>query len=161
METFSAELSLCAGYSPVTVEFPAQRPVTRSFDAFCDLNKRLYKQSWGWKFEAPSRSLWRHYNACSMKPTFENGNEIPLNAIEMGMLETQWKHWEILKYFSCGINYLQTWFREPVAEAFLILGPTRYVLLEGSPYTCNSPPCLKGMSMLSLGMSIRWPLIRT
>ena len=37
METFSALLALCAGNSPVTGEFPAQRPVTRSFDVFFDL----------------------------------------------------------------------------------------------------------------------------
>ena len=39
-------LAICAGNSPVTVEFPAQRPVTRSFDIFFDLrlNKRLSKQ---------------------------------------------------------------------------------------------------------------------
>ena len=45
-------------------EFPAQRPVTRSFDVFFDLclNKRLSKQSWGWWFETLSRSLWRHCN---------------------------------------------------------------------------------------------------
>ena len=30
MKTFSALLAICAGNSPVTVEFPAQRPVTRS-----------------------------------------------------------------------------------------------------------------------------------
>ena len=31
-------------------EFPAQRPVTRSFDVFFDLrpNERLSKQSWSW-----------------------------------------------------------------------------------------------------------------
>ena len=36
----------------------------RSFDVFFDLrlNWRLSKQSWGWWFEKPSRSLWRHYN---------------------------------------------------------------------------------------------------
>ena len=34
METFSALLAICAGNSPVTGEFPAQRPVTRSFDIF-------------------------------------------------------------------------------------------------------------------------------
>ena len=32
METFSALLAFCAGSSPVTGEFPAQRPVTQSFD---------------------------------------------------------------------------------------------------------------------------------
>ena len=45
-------------------EFPAQRPVTRSFDVFCDLslNKRLSKQSRGWSFETQSHPLWRHCN---------------------------------------------------------------------------------------------------
>ena len=51
-ESFSALLTICAGNSPVPGEFPAQRPVTRSFDVFFDLglNKRLSKQSWGWWF---------------------------------------------------------------------------------------------------------------
>ena len=65
METFSALLAICAGNSPVPGEFPAQRPVTRSFDVFFDLrlNKRLSKRSWGWWFETLSRPLWRHHNA--------------------------------------------------------------------------------------------------
>ena len=50
-------------------EFPAERPVTRSFDAFFDLrpNKRLSKQPWGWWFETQSWSWWRHCNveACA------------------------------------------------------------------------------------------------
>ena len=64
METFSALLSICAGNSPVTGEFPSQSQVTRSFDVFFDLylNKQFIKQSWGWWFETPSRSLWRHCN---------------------------------------------------------------------------------------------------
>ena len=33
---FSALLALCVGNSPVTGEFPSQRPVTRSFDVFFD-----------------------------------------------------------------------------------------------------------------------------
>ena len=42
-----------------TGQFPAQMPVTRSFDVFFDLclNKRLSKQSYGWWFETPSRRL--------------------------------------------------------------------------------------------------------
>ena len=42
METFSALLAICAGNSPVPGEYPAQRPVTWSFDVFFDLplNKR-------------------------------------------------------------------------------------------------------------------------
>ena len=46
----SALLAICAGNSAVTGEFPAQKPVTRSFGVFLDLrlNKRLSKQSRGW-----------------------------------------------------------------------------------------------------------------
>ena len=64
METFTALLAICAGNSPVPSEFPAQRPVTRSFDVFFDqrLNKRLSKQSWDWWFKTPSLSLWRNCN---------------------------------------------------------------------------------------------------
>ena len=65
MISVSSLLAICAGNSPVTGEFPAQRPVTRSFDVFFDLrlNKRLSKQSWGWWFKTLSRPLWRHCNA--------------------------------------------------------------------------------------------------
>ena len=65
METFSTLLAFCAGNSPVTGEFPSQRPVTRSFDVFFDLrlNKRLSKQSRSWWFETPS--LWCHCYASS------------------------------------------------------------------------------------------------
>ena len=64
METFSALLAIYAGYSPVPGEFPAQRPVTQSFDVFLGLhlNKRLNKQSSGWWFETLSHPLWRHSN---------------------------------------------------------------------------------------------------
>ena len=64
METFSELLAICAGNSPVTGEFPAQRPETLGFGVFFDLrlNKRLSKQSWGWWFEKPLPSLWRHSN---------------------------------------------------------------------------------------------------
>ena len=64
IETFSALLVLCAGNSLVTGEFPTQKPETQSFDVFFDLrlNKRLSKQSWGWRFETPWRWFWRHFN---------------------------------------------------------------------------------------------------
>ena len=43
METFLTLLAICVGNSPVTGEFPAQRPVTRNFDIQFDLrlNERL------------------------------------------------------------------------------------------------------------------------
>ena len=64
MKTFSALLSLCAGNTPVTGEFTSQRPVTRRFGVFFDLrlDKRLSKQWWGWWFETPPCTLWRHCN---------------------------------------------------------------------------------------------------
>ena len=57
-------------------EFPAQRPVTRSFDVFFDLrlNKRLSKQSWGWWFETPPWSLWRHCNGLWFKDILQNSS---------------------------------------------------------------------------------------
>ena len=64
METFSTLLALCTGNSPVTGEFPSQRPVMQSFDIFfylC-LNKQLSKQSRRQWFEKPWRSLWCHCN---------------------------------------------------------------------------------------------------
>ena len=69
METFSALLAICEGNSPVTGEFHAQRPLTRSFDVFFDLhlNEWLSKQSRGWWFETPSRPLWRHSYALSFR----------------------------------------------------------------------------------------------
>ena len=68
METIPALLALCWGNSPVSGEFPTQRPVTRSFDVFFDLrlNKWLSKHSRRRWFKTPSRSLWRHYTySCS------------------------------------------------------------------------------------------------
>ena len=64
METFSALLALCVGNSPVTGEFPSQRPLTWSFDVFLDLrlNKRLSKQSICRWFKMSPCSLWRHCN---------------------------------------------------------------------------------------------------
>ena len=60
METFSALLV----HTPVTCEFPSQKPVTRIFDIFFDLrpNKRSSKEPWGWWFGTPLRSLWRYCN---------------------------------------------------------------------------------------------------
>ena len=47
------------GNSQVNGDFPAQKPVTRSFHVFFDMrmNKRLNKHTLGWRFETPSRLL--------------------------------------------------------------------------------------------------------
>ena len=72
METFPTSLTLCAGNSPVTGEFPSQRPVTRRFDVSLDLrlNKPLSKQSKRRWFETPSCSLWHHCNVLLHDATF-------------------------------------------------------------------------------------------
>ena len=64
METFSALLDICAGNSPGPGEFPAQRPVSRSFKFFFDLrlNKQLSKEWRDWWFETQSHPLRRHCN---------------------------------------------------------------------------------------------------
>ena len=45
MKSFPVLLALCAGNSPVTGEFPAQRQVTRSFDVFFDLPEPKVEQT--------------------------------------------------------------------------------------------------------------------
>ena len=61
---FPRPCPFCAGNSLVTSEFPSQRPVTQSFDAFFDLrlNRQLSEQLRGWWSETQSRPLWRHCN---------------------------------------------------------------------------------------------------
>ena len=89
METFSMLLAHCVGNSPVTGEFPSQRPVTRSCDVFCHLclNKRLSKQSRGWWFETPSCSLWRHCNGIRYLLNTLYGHRVV-----QSHLYTQWLH---------------------------------------------------------------------
>ena len=69
IKAFSTLLASFAGNSLLTGEFPAQRPMTRSFDVFFDLclNKKLSKQWWGWWFEMPSP----HYDVTVMKKNKE------------------------------------------------------------------------------------------
>ena len=101
MKTFSALLAICAGNSPVHGEFPAQRPVTRSFDVFFDVgpNKRLSKQSWSWWFETLSPSLWRHRNEFHLHETVHArpGTSFVTNMVVFLMLRsTDLKFWAYL-----------------------------------------------------------------
>ena len=107
METFSALLALCAGNSPVIGEFPAQRPVTRSFYVFLDmrLNKRLCKQSWDWWFETPSCPLWRHCNEspCHSIPRVHFYTTIPYCLF--GIIWVSWTLYPFIPYwFSWPLN---------------------------------------------------------
>ena len=64
METFSALLALSAGIyrSPMNSLHKGKWRGALMFSLICALNKRFSKQSWGWWFETPLRSLWRHFN---------------------------------------------------------------------------------------------------
>ena len=101
MEPFFVLLALCAGNSLVPGDFPAQRPVTRSFFFDLRLNKRLRKQSWGWWFETPSRSLWRHINVeiiprCFKVPLIPfaiTECSCPLNIVDRQFFDRQFFQW--------------------------------------------------------------------
>ena len=71
METFSALLAICAGNSPVSGEFPAQRPVTRSFDVLFDLrlSKRVNNREAG-----DLRRHRAHYDVNVMDTTVHSCN---------------------------------------------------------------------------------------
>ena len=82
----SALLAICAGNSPVTGEFPPQRPVTRSFDV-----SLIYAWIYGWVNNGEAGDLWRHrahYDVTVMTKFTE-----PLLV-----------HWELFRYrFACKI----------------------------------------------------------
>ena len=80
---FSVTGHLCGKFAGPG-EFPAQRRVSRSFDAFFDLslNKRLSKQSRGWRFGTQSRPLWRHCNV-GFQENSPGDVRLPLLYLEM------------------------------------------------------------------------------
>ena len=72
METFSALLALCVGNSPITGEFPTQRPVTRSFDVFFAL-----RNGWVNNGEAGDfKSHRAHYDVIVMRWKVHNITKI-------------------------------------------------------------------------------------
>ena len=65
----SALLALCAGNSPVTGEFPSQRPVTRNFDVFFDL-----RLEWTVEYKGEAGDLRRHRaHYCPVYGAFDLG----------------------------------------------------------------------------------------
>ena len=102
MEPFSVLLALCAGNSPATGEFPAQRPVTRSFDVFFDLrlNERLSKQSWGWWFETPSHTLWRHCDVYHIADNSLSSSDV---------LMCRWSCWTLVQLLAWCRHLTQSW----------------------------------------------------
>ena len=76
METFSALLAICAGNSPATGEFPAQRPVTQSFDVFCAwINGRVNNREAGdlRRYDVPFET---HYDITVMTNELDRVTEL-------------------------------------------------------------------------------------
>ena len=136
MEKFSVLLALCAGNSPVTSEFPSQRPVTRSIDVFFDmrLNRRLSKQSRRWWFETSSRSSWRHCNVPSQSSrqstkngmhsslfSGEQGNMINLNKIDLSKQLFLWRDFAIKSDFIVGLKLHNSPNRMPYSWLYITI----------------------------------------
>ena len=121
MEPFSTLLALCAGNSPVTGEFPSQRPVTRSFRAFFDLclKKPVEQTIATWWFEAQTRSLWCHCNVHGQQSKDRPGaSEVILEYMgKIDRAEITTKHDTtqtvgIFYWFYCSlINMINNWWR--------------------------------------------------
>ena len=124
METISASLAIFAGNSPVTSEFPAQRPVTRSFDVFFDLrlNKRLSKQWWDWWFKMPSSPLWCHCNVLKSKEHQRSSSLIFVKQIHRWPLNSPHKWPSIKKVFSFDEIIIAMWsFKWYISMSFIFL----------------------------------------
>ena len=117
METFSALLAICAGTSPITGEFIAQRPVAWSVDVFFHLrlNIRLSKQLRGWWFETPSRPLLRQCNVrtlpVSQMKYFEMSEEISRNT--KGFCVLRYKNQNSQGQVDGGVNGGSFWTKNP------------------------------------------------
>ena len=90
---------------PGTSEFPAHRPVTRSFGVFFDLrlNKRLSIQSWGWRIETLPRPLWYY---CIDKLHYQKYFSIYQDYISTVTVDNQMLIFTLRKrnIFKCNIN---------------------------------------------------------
>ena len=135
METFSALLAICAGNSPVPGEFPAQRPVTRSFHFFFDLrpNNRLSKQSWGWWFEMLSHPLWRHLMTGSSFLSSANG----LLPLQRRHYLNQWRfivHWPLRKSFG------EIWIIHHACKIEAITNSGMWTHMQAKPVSMSHSP---------------------
>ena len=111
MEIFSASLAICAGNSPVPGEFPAQRPVTRSFDVYL-----ICVRINGWVSNRDAGYLRRnrgHYDVTVMHsvnrgPDYQKFVLSPQHR-DICKMMLCWLHWN-LKYFHL-INETNPYFK--------------------------------------------------
>ena len=112
-------------------EFPAQWPVTRSFDVFFDLrlNKGLSKQPRGWWFETPPWSLWRQCNVVSGNIAHLGIREFfvttmttftpPKNSISQGKVGIKDKCFRLFTVTDTWYDVVITWGRIPHCWPFV------------------------------------------
>ena len=117
---------LCEGNSPVTGEFPSQRPVTRSFDVFFNLrlNKRLSKQMGRRWFETPSGSLWRHCNV--------NVDVMKVWKESMGFMCQRWLMVSVWFCCVCSIHRLEEfcWIPKMAVKLLQVSRPDTALIIE-------------------------------
>ena len=87
MEAFSALLALCSGNSPVSGEFPSQRPVTRSFNVFFDL--RLINDWINTRGAGDLRRHRAHYDVIVMHGCLNNNRTVSIEGSERGTRDTR------------------------------------------------------------------------
>ena len=69
--------------SPVNSLHKGQGRGSLMFSLICALNGRLSKHSWGWWFETPMRSLWRHCNETSKSAMSLSGSALLESPIKL------------------------------------------------------------------------------
>ena len=131
METFSTLQAFCVGNSPVTGEFPSQRPVTRSFGVFFDLclNKRLSKQSWA----GDLRRHRAHYDVivmdvrCVLKRLKSHPTWLLQQLVQVSNkgIITPTKYWPIVREFTRGFSSQRAYIKE---KFFLSIHPWKKFL---------------------------------
>ena len=115
---------------------PSQRPVRWSFDVFFDLclNKPLSKQSWGWWFEQPSCSSWRHCNDDIWVMVLVN-NQLPIShSYILHFKEVMIQHGTAYckyKWFCKFINLAELWWK-----SHQINPKTHHKIFHRIPYPC-------------------------
>ena len=107
MEMFSALLAICAGNSPVSGEFPTQRPVTRSL-------RCVWINGWANNPEAGDLRRYRaHYDVTVMEYTYFISYDVIItmvNVIGIGCFDVLY-HWLLLLiqnnvYAGCNESFL-------------------------------------------------------
>ena len=133
METLSALLAICAGNSPITGKFPAQRPVTRSFNVYFDLrpNKRLSKQSRSWWFETQWCPLWRH---CNVKANRKQ------HITRLAMNKVMWSSMMSSQNFANVENFWQLYLRVTQYSLFTTSYKSFYTSISSASLVSNVKP---------------------